>query len=192
MRKPINYSSFSPATTVVAWFFFLFCVAPPGVVLGATSSLARGATLPNAVLQGANGKTVQLNDFKGKVKILSMVPQLNTPVCDEQTHRFSEQNKGLDQYLEIVTISTNTAEDQAGFAEKAHITNITFLSDAPEFDFGKQTGLLLPRHGILHRAVLVADADNVIRYVELVPMSQLPNFQAAYESARRVLKIDNN
>ena len=153
-----------------------------------TPSLAKGDPLPNARMLGTDGTPIELNSLKGRVKILSMVPQLNTPVCDEQTHRFSEKNEGLDQYLDIVTISTNTSQDQAQFAEKANIHNLTFLSDSPEFEFGKKTGLLLPNHGILHRAVVVADSNNVIRYIELVPMSQLPNFERAYDAARSVLK----
>lgn len=143
-----------------------------------------GAALPNAMLIGRGGQVVYLNDMKGRIKILSIVPQLNTPVCDEQTHRFSEHNGGLDRHLDIVTLSTNSAQDQEQFAKKANISNITFLSDAPSYDFGKRTGLLLPKVGILHRAVIVADADNVIRYVELVRMGQLPNFEAAYAAAR--------
>lgn len=153
-----------------------------------TPSLAKGDLLPNARVIRTDGTPIELNSLKGRVKILSMVPQLNTPVCDEQTHRFSEKNEGLDQYLDIVTISTNTSQDQAQFAEEANIHNLTFLSDSPEFDFGKKTGLLLPNHGILHRAVVVADSDNVIRYIELVPMSQLPNFDRAFDAARSVLK----
>ncbi|MDX1411275.1 MAG: redoxin domain-containing protein [Nitrospirales bacterium] len=153
-----------------------------------TPSLVKGDPLLNARVVGTEGNPIELNSLKGRVKILSMVPQLNTPVCDDQTHRFSEKNEGLDQYLDIVTISTNTAQDQAQFAEKANIHNLTFLSDSPEFDFGKKTGLLLPNQGILHRAVVVADSDNVIRYIELVPMSQLPNFERAFDAARSVLK----
>jgi len=150
-------------------------------------NLSRGQELPDATLRGANDSTIRLRALKGRVKILSMVPQLNTPVCDEQTHRFSEKNEGLDQHLEILTISTNTQKDQMIFAEKAGIANITFLSDSPHFDFGKKTGLLHPMHGILQRTVLVVDEENIIRYIEVVPMSQLPNFRAALEAARRVL-----
>lgn len=155
--------------------------------LAATPSVGKGDPLPNARVIRTDGTPIELSSLKGRVKILSMVPQLNTPVCDEQTHRFSEQNEGLDQLLEIVTISTNTSQDQAQFAKKADIHNLTFLSDSPNFDFGKKTGLRLPKHGILHRAVFVADSDNVIRYLEIVPMSQLPNFQRAYDAARNVL-----
>lgn len=151
--------------------------------------LAKGQKLPNAELVGKGQQIVRLDDLKGRVKILSMVPQLNTPVCDEQTHRFSENNGGLDAELEIVTISTNTADDQARFAEKADIHNITFLSDSPHHDFGKKTGLLHPMHDILYRTVIVADSENVIRYVEHVPMGQLPNFDQAFESALKTLEL---
>ena len=105
----------------------------------------KGEVLPNATLIGNNGSRVQLEALKGRVKILSMVPQLNTPVCDEQTHRFSEQNGGLDKWLDIVTISTNSSDDQARFAEKANIQNVTFLSDSPDFDFGRKDRLT-PSH----------------------------------------------
>jgi thiol peroxidase len=129
---------------------------------------------------------VRLADAKGRVRLISIVPQLNTPVCDEQTHHFSEQNGAVDQAVEIVTISTNTWQDQAAFAEKAAISNITFLSDAPSYEFGKRSGLLLSPYRILHRSVIVADGDNIVRYMQLVPMGELPNFDAAIEAARRI------
>lgn len=145
-----------------------------------------GDPLPDASLMGSDGAPVRLVQAKGRVRLISIVPQLNTPVCDEQTHHFSEQNGGLDRKIEIVTLSTNTSDDQLAFARKAHISNMTFLSDAPTFEFGKRTGLLVPMYNILHRAVLVADAENIIRYVQLVPMGELPNFEAAYDAARKL------
>ena len=151
--------------------------------------IAREQPLPDAVLIGEKHAPVHLKALKGRVKIVSLVPQLNTPVCDEQTHRFSEKNEGLDRYLDIVTISTNSHDDQVVFAEKAGISNVTFLSDAPDFDFGKKTGLLHPMHQILQRAVLVVDERNIVRYIEIVPMSQLPNFAAVLTAARRVLGL---
>ena len=154
-----------------------------------TLKIARGQPLPDAVLIGANHAPVHLKTLKGRVKIVSLVPQLNTPVCDEQTHRFSEKNKGLDRHLEIVTISTNTHDDQVIFAEKTGIANVTFLSDSPDFDFGRKTGLLHPMHRILQRAVMVVDEQNIVRYIEIVPMSQLPDFASALAAARRILGL---
>lgn len=149
--------------------------------------LAKGRPLPSVTMSGTDGKPVTLDSLKGKVTLISVVPQLNTPVCDEQTHRFSEQNEGLDQFMHFVTMSTNTSQDQAVFADKAHIHNITFLSDDPHIYFGTHTGLLLEKFGILHRAVILLDAQGIVRYVEMVPMSQLPDFAQAYRVARSLL-----
>ena len=157
------------------------------VILGKTLSLKEGQPIPPVVLVGKDGKSVSLKTLKGQVTLVSVVPQLNTPVCDEQTHQFSEQNEGLDEFITFVTMSTNTHTDQAKFAEEAQIHNMTFLSDAPDFHFGRHTGLLLDDIDILHRAVIVLDADSIIRYIEVVPMSQLPDFEQAYRAAKRLL-----
>lgn len=145
-----------------------------------------GDRLPDAGLIGSGAKSVRLNDARGRVRLISIVPQLNTPVCDEQTHHFSEQNRAVDQTVEILTISTNSWKDQAEFAKKAGISNITFLSDSPSYEFGKRSGLFLPSYKILHRSVIVSDANNIIRYMQLVPMGELPNFDAAFQAARRI------
>ena len=150
-----------------------------------------GKPLPNATLKQYGGKEVRLNELKGKVKIISIVPQLNTPVCDEQTHQFSEKNGGLDQVLDILTLSTNSAEGQFQFAKKANIENLTFLSDAPEYDFGKKTGLLNGDFGYLKRTVIVADENNIIRYVDFVPGGGMPNIKKALASARKVVEEKN-
>lgn len=147
-----------------------------------------GAELPDATVITTDGRAVRLNAESGRIRILSVVPQLTTPVCDEQTHRFSEDNDGLDRFVEIVTLSTNTPDDQARFAEKAGIDNMTFLSDRPAYEVGNRTGLFIPMLKVLHRAVIVVDAGHVIRYVEVVPMGQLPNFAAAYEVANKLVE----
>ncbi len=180
----------SPSNKVTAICFVLslsVVLVTHSVALAMSVKISRGQQLPDAKLIGVDNSSISLRSLKGRVKLLSIVPQLNTPVCDEQTHRFSEENGGLDRDLEIVTISTNTHDDQALFAKKAKIANVTFFSDSPNFDFGKKTGLLHPMHQILQRAVMVVDGDNIVRYIEIVPMSQLPNFSAALETARRIL-----
>jgi len=180
----------SPSNKVIAFCFVLslyVVLITNSIALAMPVKISRGQQLPDAKLIGVDNSSIYLRSLKGRIKILSIVPQLNTPVCDEQTHRFSEENGGLDRDLEIVTISTNTHDDQALFAKKAKIANVTFFSDSPNFDFGKKTGLLHPMHQILQRAVMVVDGDNIVRYIEIVPMSQLPNFSAALETARRIL-----
>lgn len=184
-QKLAPYRLFSIFICLLASGLFTLSWAP--TVFGKAFSLEEGQPIPSVALIGKDGESVSLETLKGKVTLVSIVPQLNTPVCDEQTHRFSEQNEGLDEFIDLVTMSTNTNTDQAKFAEEAKIYNMTFLSDAPDFNFGRKTGLLLEDIDILHRAVLVLDADSIIRYIELVPMSQLPNFEQAYKAVRRIL-----
>jgi thioredoxin-dependent peroxiredoxin len=146
-----------------------------------------GKAIPNAQLNRFGYSNVEIDDFKGRIKIISVVPQLNTPVCDKQTHQFSEKNGGLDKSIDIITISTNTAKGQDLFAKKANIHNLVFLSDNPDFNFGKNTGLLLEGMGMLRRTVLVIDKKNIIRYVDFVPSGGLPDIKGALKAAKEVL-----
>ena len=147
-----------------------------------------GKPLPNATLSSYGNMGVDLKDLKGKIKIISIVPKLNTPVCDKQTHRFSETNGGLDKEVDIITLSTNSVEAQHQFAEKAKITNLLFLSDSPHFIFGKKTGLLIEGMDVLRRTVIVTDQNNIIRYVDFVPSGGLPNIKKALKAAQDLLE----
>ena len=148
-----------------------------------------GKTLPDAQLKSYGIANVEINSLKGKIKIISVVPQLNTPVCDKQTHQLSEANNGLDQHIDIITVSTNTPDVQYEFAKKANIHNLFFLSDNLGFQFGRSTGLLIEEMGVLRRTIIVADKDNVIRYVDFVPGGGLPNINKDLKAARDLLKL---
>ena len=147
-----------------------------------------GKPLPNATLSEYGKMSVELKDLKGKIKIISIVPKLNTPVCDKQTHKFSETNGGLDKEIDIITLSTNSAEAQHQFAKKAKIKNLLFLSDSPDFSFGKKTGLLIEGMDVLRRTVIVTDQNNIIRYVDFVPSGGLPNIKKALKAAQDLLE----
>jgi len=178
-------------TSICICFFVsasnLFSSLEAGPIVDRSETLQIGKTLPNATLKRFGQSDIEIKDLKGKVKIVSIVPQLNTPVCDEQTHQFSEKNGGLDKQVDIITISTNTAKGQYEFAQKANIGNLMFLSDNPDFDFGKNTGLLIDKRGVLRRTVLITDENNIIRYVDFVKGGGLPNIKRALKAARQVL-----
>lgn len=124
----------------------------------------------------------------GKVRIISVVPSLDTPVCEQQTHLLSERNKGLDKVVELITVSVDTPFAQKRFAQEAKIANVTFLSDYRGADFGKAHGLFLEGPHILTRAVMVVDKTNTIRYLQITPeISQLPDMEEALQFARRLV-----
>ena len=124
----------------------------------------------------------------GKVRVISVVPSLDTPVCEQQTHLLSERNKGLDKMVELITVSVDTPFAQKRFAQEAKIANVTFLSDYREGEFGNAHGLFLEGPHILTRAVMVVDKANTIRYLQITPeLSQLPDMEEALQFARRLV-----
>jgi thiol peroxidase len=124
----------------------------------------------------------------GKVRIISVVPSLDTPVCEQQTHYLSERNKGLDKMVELITVSVDTPFAQKRFATEAKIDNVTFLSDYRGGEFGKTHGLFLGGPHILARAILVVDSTNTVRYLQLTPeLTQLPDMEEAFRFARSLI-----
>jgi thioredoxin-dependent peroxiredoxin len=146
-----------------------------------------GDTLHDAKLATGDLKLVSLTEGKGRVRIVSIVPSLDTKVCEQQTHYLSEKNRGLDRDVQLITVSVDTPFAQNRFAEEANIRNVTFLSDYRGGDFGRAYGLLIPDLHLLARSVMVVDKDNVVRYLQVVPeVASLPDMERAFEEARKV------
>lgn len=125
---------------------------------------------------------------EGKVRIISIVPSLDTKVCEQQTHHLSEKNKGLDKMVELITVSVDTPFAQKRFSDEAKISNVTFLSDYRGAEFGKTYGLLLKDPHILARTIMVVDKQNVIRYLQITPeLAQLPDMEEAFQFARSLI-----
>jgi thiol peroxidase len=146
-------------------------------------------TLTGELIQvGKTIPTVYLPDLellKGKVTILSIVPSIDTPTCEKQTHILSEENKGLDQFVTLVTISRDLPFAQKRFARNAKIHNVLFLSDYRDAEFGQSTGLLIEESRLLTRAIIVLDREGIIRHLEVVPeLTQLPEMNKAFKVAK--------
>lgn len=149
-----------------------------------------GDTVRDVKLAQTDLSMVNINETKGKgkVRIISIVPSLDTKVCEQQTHYLSEKNKGLDRMVELITVSIDTPFAQKRFAEEAKIANVTFLSDFRAADFGKAHGLLLKDPHLLSRAVMVVDKDNKVRYLQITPeLAQLPDLEEAFRFARSLV-----
>ncbi len=149
-----------------------------------------GDSLRDVKLVQTDLSMVNINETKGKgkVRIISIVPSLDTKVCEQQTHYLSEKNKGLDRIVELITISVDTPFAQKRFAEEAKIANVTFLSDFRAADFGKAHGLLLKDPHLLSRAVMVVDKHNKVRYLQITPeLAQLPDMEEAFRFAHSLV-----
>lgn len=147
-----------------------------------------GDRLPEAMVTAGDLSAVNLADTRGKVRLISVVPSLDTPVCEEQTHAISEENGGLDKKIELITVSMDLPFAQKRFSKEAKIHNVTFLSDYRSAEFGKNYGLLIKPLHLLSRAILVVDQENVIRYIQVVPeITSLPDVQQALRVAEGLL-----
>ena len=149
-----------------------------------------GDPLREANLTQGDLSLVAITDTKGKgkVRIISVVPSLDTPVCEQQTHYLSEKNMGLDNMVELVTVSIDTPFAQKRFAGEAHIANVTFLSDYRDAEFGKTYGLFLEGPHILARTVMVVDAHDTVRYMQITPeLTQLPDLDEAFAVAKSLI-----
>jgi thioredoxin-dependent peroxiredoxin len=154
----------------------------------AGTAIKVGDRLPAVSLAGGNMAPVDLLAGSGKVRVLSIVPSIDTRVCEEQTHHLSEKTDGLDKQIELVTISMDLPMAQRRFAESAKIQNVTFLSDFRGANFGNKTGLLQKTSQLLARAVLVVDKNNVVRYMQVVPdVTSVPDLVEAFKFARTLI-----
>lgn len=124
----------------------------------------------------------------GKTRILNVVPSLDTPVCDSQTRRFNEEAANLGDKAVVVTISMDLPPAQERWCAATGATDLTMTSDYYERSFGRAYGLLIEELGLLARAVIIIDPDDIVRYVQIVPeITEEPNYEAVLVAAREVL-----
>jgi thiol peroxidase len=132
-------------------------------------------------------KEVKLSDSKGKVRLLSVVVSLDTPVCDLQTQQF-EEKAGQFKDVMIYTISMDLPFAQARYCGAKNIKNLHTLSDHRDASFGKAYGVLIKEFRLHARAIFIIDKDNTIRYVEYVKeVASHPDYDKAIAELKRVL-----
>ncbi len=134
-------------------------------------------------------RPVQLSDSAGKVRLISVVPSLDTGICDAQTRRFNQEAADLGASVAIITVSAEHPFNQRRWCGVAGIDQIQVVSDHMELAFGYAYGVAIKEWRLLQRAIFVVDRDDRITYVEYVPeIAQFPNFDAALEAARRAAR----
>jgi thiol peroxidase len=155
----------------------------------AGTAVRLGEPLPAAVVTGGDLGPVNLGEnTAGKVRIISVVPSVDTPTCEAQTHALSEKDRKLAEQVEMITVSMDLPFAQQRFAKEAKISNVKFYSDYKTGDFGNNNGLLIEPLHLLARAVIVVDKNNVVRYMQVVPeLTELPDMPAAMNVAKSLL-----
>jgi thiol peroxidase len=158
----------------------------PLTLLGA--ELKVGDSSPDVAVLGNDLNPVQLSSYKGKVCVLSVVPSLDTPVCDMQTRKFNEEAGNLSDNVAILTISMDLPFAQARWCGAAGVDKVVTLSDHRDAAFGEAYGLLIKELRLLARAVFVIDQEGSIQYIQLVKeVTEEPDYNAAIEAVKKLV-----
>ncbi len=152
------------------------------------NEIRAGDEAPEAVLLGNDMSEVELSSFQGKVRIMSSVPSLDTPVCDVETRRFNEMAAELGEDVVILTVSMDLPFAQKRWCGAAGVDRVRTLSDHRDASFGKAYGVLIKEVRLLARSVFVVDREGTVRYVQLVKeVSQEPDYEEVLGAARKLL-----
>jgi thiol peroxidase len=127
-----------------------------------------GDKAPDFKLIDTNLKPVTLADSKGKTRLISVVPSIDTPVCDLQTKRFNQEASKLPANVAVLTVSMDLPFAQARWCGIAGADKVQMLSDYREHAFGQAYGVLIKELKLLSRAVFVIGPDDRVQYVEYV------------------------
>lgn len=128
-----------------------------------------------------------LKDAGDTVKIISVVPSLDTGVCELQTIHFNQEAAELGD-VKILTISVDLPFAQKRFCGAQGIDKVITLSDHRDLSFGENYGFVIEELRLLSRGIVVLDKENTVRYVEYVKeVTEHPNYDRAVEEAKKLI-----
>ena len=133
-------------------------------------------------------KNVSLSQSSGKVRLISVVPSLDTPVCDMETRRFNQEAETLGADTRILTVSMDLPFAQKRWCGAAGVSHVITLSDHRDAAFGTAFGVLINELRLLARSIFVLDRNGVIQYIQHVKeLSEEPNYDAVIEAVQRIV-----
>ena len=150
-----------------------------------------GQPAPDFTLHYFEGglKTIKPADLKGKPTFISVVPSLDTPVCQTQTKKFNEQLSALGDKINALTVSLDLPFAMNRFCGAESIKNMRAASDYQDRTFGKNWGMLIEELKLLARGAFVLDADGKVVYAEQVKeVASEPNYDAALSALKSQMK----
>jgi len=151
-------------------------------------TLKVGDKAPGFKVTSQELKEVTLADFKGKTKIISSFPSLDTPVCDLQVREFNKRSASFSSDIVVIGISKDLPFAQKRFCQEHDIKNI-ILSDYKDSSFGLSYGLIIKEWNLLARSVLIIDKNDILRYMQIVPeLATQPDYDDVLKNLDNIIK----
>jgi len=130
---------------------------------------------------------VKLSDFNGKIRILSLAPSIDTPVCADQTRKFNVEAAKLTDVV-VLAISMDLPFALGRFCAAEGIDAVKTLSDHKDAEFGLNYGFLIEELRLLNRGIVVIDQNGMVKYVEYVKENTThPDYDKALEVAKSLV-----
>lgn len=148
-----------------------------------------GDAAPDVTVVDTGLAPVRLQDYQGKYILISVVPSLDTGVCDAQTRRFNEEASKLSDEAVVLTVSMDLPFAQARWCGAAGVDRVITLSDHRDAEFGEAFGVLIKELRLLNRSIFVLDKNLTVTYREVVQENTShPDYEAALEALRSLLQ----
>lgn len=147
---------------------------------------AIGSIAPDFSLVSGQLKDVSLATYKGKIKILSIVPSLDTPTCAASTRIFNQKADNLDNTV-VLIVSADLPFAQGRFCESEGLKDVLPLSSFRS-GFAEDYGVKIADTilaGLMTRAIVIIDEHDKVVYTELVAeVADEPNYEEALAACR--------
>ncbi len=150
--------------------------------------LKPGERAPDFKVLASDLSEVSLGKTAGKIRLISVVPSIDTPVCDQQTRFFNQKASDLGDNTLVLTVSMDLPFAQKRWCAAAGIDRVEMLSDHRDASFGQSYGTLIKELRLESRAIFVVDENDILRYVEYVKeITTHPDYEAALQAAKSVM-----
>lgn len=148
-----------------------------------------GDHAPDFTVVTTDANEHHLHTTRGKVRIISVVPSVDTGTCTIQTRRFEQEAAKLPDAVAVLTISMDLPYAQKRWKSEQGASRVVFLSDHREASFGTAYGTLMIENRLLGRSVFVIGSDDVVRYAEYVSdAGKLPDFDQVLHAVHEALE----
>lgn len=145
-----------------------------------------GDTAPDFKVLANDLSEVTLADSKGKVRLISVVPSLDTGVCSTQTNKFNSEASSMGDDVEILTVSVDLPFAQKRWSGANEVEAVSILSDHRDLSFGEAYGVTMDEFRLLARSIFVVDAQDKVTYAEYVAEgTDHPDYEKAIEAVKQ-------
>ncbi|HMK60073.1 MAG TPA: thiol peroxidase [Dissulfurispiraceae bacterium] len=146
-----------------------------------------GDKAPDFKVLDSDLKEYSLKDFEGKIKIISVTPSLDTPVCDLQARRFNQEAAGFSGDVAVLNISMDLPFAIARFCNAAGIDKVKTLSDHRDASFGLAYGVLIKELRLLARSIFIIGKDGSLAFREIVhEVTNHPDYDSAIKQVKKM------